>query len=461
MKNIKNITRRKNAFDFVSLDSKSDISEKIIESNDIDYRNIRNNAFEQLSLKHKTKNRSKRKLTMLLAASLSALVLIGTAVGASGQLNAAFGNYFTGESSGELYSGSNVSLKVQEGYSAALLGITGDETGAYIAVELSNADGSDIVSDINNSFVGSGCFDSITKDKTILNDYTDFNMNIDRAYEYIENNDELSTISLGYNADYSFSDTKTIKVIFRMNTDGINPIGKKCDIHLDPKLYVYHMESIVCDYDTDSYVHSGHILDDYPKFIAEQYASLLSDNQVLAVYHDKKADTYQWVIAERTVLNTGIDLSLTLDYEPSSNHLEPADDNIFEYDNVQLSVTDVSVGAFSLKIKGESYNRRSTYGDDCYELFKNFIHTDNVYLTLKDGTHIQCRRYGGTSPYHLDWDNNDWRFTGITNRNVINDPSKPVSISSIYTYSNNNAENLVINPEDVVSVTFGDRIITK
>lgn len=456
---MKNLTRRKNVFDFMQLDKKDDLSKKITESSEIDYRSVRSNAFEQLGLNPKTKKPFRKKIAVMLAASLSALAVIGTVVGASGQFHTAFGNYFTGESSGELYGGSNVSLKVKEGYRAALLGITGDETGAYIAVELSNADGSDIVSDVNNSFVGES-FPSITKDKTVQKDDFSFNMHLDREYEYIENNDEISNIGLGYGFDCSFSDTKTIKAIFRVNTDGIDPVGKDCKIVIDPKFYAYHIESVVCDYDVDSYVRDGYDLDSYPQSIADQYASLLNDDQILTVYHDKKADTFQWVIAERTVLNTGLDLSLTLDYEPSSNHLEPANNNLYEYNGAQLSVNDISVGAFSLKIKGESYNKDRTDGSDCNELFNRFMHTDNVYLTLKDGTNIQCRRYGGFSPYYFDW-GSDWHFTGLNNTDVINDPSKPICISSIYTYSNDNDENLVIDPNDVVSVTFGDRIITK
>lgn len=394
----------------------------------------------------KSRHRSKRKLAVLLAAAVLSSAVLGTAAGASGAFDSIFGDYFQSDTSQDIYISSNAQLHINEGYNGQFLGTSGDDTSAFAAVTISKSDGSNMVDDINNCFIEVDDGMDLSKNQKHLAHPPRSGFTIKTDLDDIVF-DELNIDWYSANFDCMMTSPDTMKVIFSLNTGETTILNRDVEFILGPYLHIYHIDEVVQNLNVDDNV--SDILEQ-----KKDLCSSLNDDQVLRTYYNRDTQEYKLVIATKTTIRPHIKLNVHFDYEPSSRSIDVTEEDIFEHNGNTAAFTDISIGKFTTKIKV-----KSEFQDT--ELFRAIINCQDVSLTMKDGTEIKCTSRGGGSPVYSNH-NYYYTFTGHSGGNLKSRIEENGYINGYahFTYTDESGNYVVINPDDVVLITFGKTYIT-
>lgn len=266
------------------------------------------------------KKRSSLRITALIAAVLAVSVITAAA---SGEFNEAFGEFFVGESSDGIYSGSHLTIE-SESTNVEFLGIAGDDHIASASMKLTRKDGKPFVDSIEDTWIWNSGYYTLWDGIDLWDDSTVVSYTMPKWFE-IEHCDEMVDYNNGiieyvYNDAYmSFDDCSTISAF--IYSLGDYPLKGETMTASLRSLSAYTVDEILYDYsehipeNTDEYGHRENA--DFRK----TFNSIIKDfgreakNGVRVTINPKTQDI---VLAKETPLDIDFTLSVKMDYKSST-----------------------------------------------------------------------------------------------------------------------------------------------
>ena len=295
----------------------------VCENTEISSDRIVKNAFSQSGLTKKKKSFGKAFKLTVIAAALTAVLVVGTTVFAQGQFQFLFHDYVNGDDSTPVYVGENQNISSDKVY-VKLLGVTGDNTKLYSVLEITAKDGSDFVDDYANTYI-----------QTYDEEFKDSMPNMDEMQIAGEQDRHILT------SQYQFQDAKTIKA--QIDIDG-NRNGSYLTIQ-NHGLYFYHVDEIVYRLTgKESAEESAQI----QQKIEQRYSPTLKENQFIRYDLDKNI----YCIVTKTKSDFDYRISFELNYESAFKEFH-AEQNIPDIGGLKLIVKSVHAEATGITIRGD------------------------------------------------------------------------------------------------------------
>lgn len=423
------------------------IPDDVVKPNDIDSREIRKMAFEKAGISQKPKKHRKKRVVFTLIAAVLAAAVLGTATaGASGSFDAVFGEYFAGESSEGLYPGGEVSIDVNSDFRAEFLGVSGDNANAVAAIAIKKADGSSFVSGEKKVFIRYFDDDDINKNGKISSVY-DYIDGYDGEGEMTEQqrmaservNVDLESPGLAglfgrhaatgsvfegsVSTDPVLDDNRTVKIMCGISSND-NPQGKKLDINIGPRLFVYEINETICEIPEN--------VDFTEEKEFRKYISKLKDGQVLTDYYDYITEKQYLVIADKTLYDFELNVHVRLNYKANYKTFDISGNNTITCQTEKCTITEITAGAFGIGIKAEGRREQIKDPGKLMEQIENLP----IYLTMKDGSKVKCYNHIGGGSGSDESCQFDWEL--------------------VYYSKDNDNKQLLIDTDDIVSVTIGE-----
>ncbi len=333
--------------------------QSVYEETGVDCSRIESGVFERLGLQKKKRHTGKRMIITLIAAVIGTALIGTTAFAALGGLAPAFGELFSGDlNSANLYSGSNISVNTSnENLNVNVLGVTGDENTAFVAVELTHKDGSAITEANSkvelyktyyiNQYDFDDCKDEYADYQSYLEEFQiDTEKNIFDWFPHSSDEYGGAFFSCvgGWEDILNTDVTQTSMVKFTVSDD-----GKK--IHM----YVKIKSNNTTPKGRKINISCRSLLESTPVRILETFDNYDNDIQTAAdlkylrqningrfIYNGKNYDYWQ---TENKKLDLQFDLSLRLNYKTNTKTVsvgkDIADDLFFmdEHDNAQITLS--------------------------------------------------------------------------------------------------------------------------
>lgn len=399
----------------------------------VDTENVRSMVFDEIhsSKGKKGKKAFRKRLTVILVAAAVGVAALGTVTaGAMGGFNNVIGEHFSGENLNGVYAGGDVNIQTADGIKAELAGVAGDDSSAMSIIQISKADGSELVSDYRNAYVRNHDVLDYT-----LNEKIDFaNINVEEYAKYLEKNDiiedEKYPLVLSSNAknnqeyeynqayikmpawvqvtnhdywtqnegkagmkdEYYLTDSSHISGYYMYNFGAagysydeenghtINPKGETAEIE-QKALYIYQPVKII---------HEGSIADwfDDKKIMVEtlkKYAPSITEDEVITY----DPETFRWMIAKKTVLNIDLNASYKLNYKNTDVEFAPTN-NTLAFDNISYTVNSIHSGPFVTALNITVNDDITSYDIPEYGNYFDFYGYHNGWLE-KFGFHSDIR----------------------------------------------------------------------
>ena len=417
-----------------------------------------------------TMKKSKRKAPIILAAALISVLAVGTlTVGALGGINSFIGEHSAGKMVNNLYPGSDVNVSTESSMKGEFLGITGDDTNMVSLVRLTNADGSDIIEAGKDSFIESSDYrnyydntckqfeeevadiDPDAESSELMNPKIKKTMiwhtvghDITDATEYDEDPTAKISHSIWFRdpfdtpypcfVSYEMADSKTINCYLSSYIDsGLFQSLKGETLRAEDKnLYIYQIDKVLYKSDTmDDFVRFELDHDRFNGVITDNIKSL-RDDQVITVHG------YSMVIATRKEINIDLDVSAKLNYKSNVKELPAADTTLRGENGTDFKVARINAGSLSTDVE---LDYTLPEGKDDYDTFAGLIpvYERSAKITLTNGKVLSAQ-------YSINHNYEEKHVVTLTYFD-----SEDENVSSW----------VIINPEEIKSITFMGTEITK
>ncbi len=491
--------KKRNIFDTIgTLPENIDISS---EDNSVNVENIRGKVFDKIhSTKKKTKKPMKKRFAITLIAAALTVAILGTVTaGAMGSFNTAIGEHFAGETLDGVYSGGDVNIQTAEGIDAELMGVAGDNNSAMGLIRLRKSDGSDFVSNYNESIVVNNdavdCVlnknldlenidvkelskkieeaDDTTSDiypLVFIGQFSRENDAEDEAYmevpyfKQLQNRDYWFKIKYPFNPgserlplydDYKITDNKSISCYYMFNFGyGINTGGIKFDpkgemAHIsNNKIYVYEIEKVL---------YNGYIVEvlNDPELMLNILKENASDINGMK---EDQVMTYdfvscRWMIATKKVINIDLNASFRMNYKDSVVDM-PATDSVLSYDNIKYTVESIHCGPFVTTFSIKLNNKIEKYDITEEQDF------DKVYYSNYQNEWLS--RFGIESDIKVNLKNGKTVKAAIDSVEHLSESEEnDGTINCMLGYFDNDGISwITINPQEISSIEIGGQKIT-
>lgn len=344
-------------------------------------------------------NIKKRKFIIAVIAACLAISFIGTGVFAvMGGLDKAFGEIITGSTDTEtLYPGDDVIINnSDENLDISVLGITGNDTTAYVSLELKNRDGSKIVSD-ENSRVGiysETVFGINTEEKHSDFGYEQIKDYFSISVEGKENNENKENLYYGLSGyggwesvKKDLSDTsdnlmenkfiksvvsdngKTIKLYIKYIRNNESPQGKVMNVQCRG-LSEYKDGSILRTYDSN--------------YIGEPYDDVKTnfyDKGIGGRWINNSDGSLSFIETFNQKLDINFDISLKLKYNSTGKRINiNGNEAINIMSDNQVKNVEIALSSFGINLTADHavFDGSSLTSSDLFEIDKNKV-------IMKDG----------------------------------------------------------------------------
>ncbi len=245
---------------------KINLSDEFGKTNAAQYINEETPAFDFEKIKADVRSRTteneiskiKPKRTKLFAAFAAAIAVCTvsiTALAATGTFGKIFGGYFQGDNSAlSVYDGGNVRFESDvAGLEGKLLGVTGDESSFFAAIELTKNDGGTFTDEGYTNIMSGYCANTELNDEKAnccINAVSKEGRRID-----------LSGMKDGYDLQYTLSDDrKTMTMIIGINADGTDTANGRLTLR-NNYFTAYRVVNKLTEFKTNDDTNSAEILD--------------------------------------------------------------------------------------------------------------------------------------------------------------------------------------------------------
>ena len=421
------MTKTKNIFNYMLTDPENIDEKTIYEETDVNTDNVKALVMDKIHENQTTssKKNHKKRWTISLIAAAAAVAVVGTTAAATGSFNSTFGQWFAGETEGGMYAGGNVQFE-SEKLNCNFKGIAGDKSEVYAVMSLTKKDGSKFVENTNEYF----------------------------AYSTIQNSNIDCTISLqdqiadkmwyfgqeirGGEIYYQLDDENTMDVIIHYGSQ-FNIIGQTLTVNSTNNLGIAHIDEIALTanevkaywnkweklYEETSEIHEVTPEEDIFYQTGSKYDGKLNENQMMSF--TPKGD---WAVVTIIPIEMEYDLSVKLNYKDTTKNLPVADGLTVNIGNKDIPVEKIEAQPFELNI----------------QLSKDISVETSSYGILNDVTVIM---------------NDGKTYTSqVTYYKPSEDSSLPLTLNTEFLeVSDKSVKKVVINPENIVKITFNDNVI--
>ena len=421
------MTKTKNIFNYMLTDPENIDEKTIYEETGVNTDNVKALVMKKIHENKTTssKKNHKKRWTISLIAAAAAVAVVGTTAAATGSFNSTFGQWFAGETEGGMYAGGNVQFE-SEKLNCNFKGIAGDKSEVYAVMSLTKKDGSKFVENTNEYF----------------------------AYSTIQNSNIDCTISLqdqiadkmwyfgqeirGGEIYYQLDDENTMDVIIHYGSQ-FNIIGQTLTVNSTNNLGIAHIDEIALTanevkaywnkweklYEETSEIHEVTPEEDIFYQTGSKYDGKLNENQMMSF--TPKGD---WAVVTIIPIEMEYDLSVKLNYKDTTKNLPVADGLTVNIGNKDIPVEKIEAQPFELNI----------------QLSKDISVETSSYGILNDVTVIM---------------NDGKTYTSqVTYYKPSEDSSLPLTLNTEFLeVSDKSVKKVVINPENIVKITFNDNVI--
>ena len=423
------MTKTRNIFDYMLTEPENIDEQTIYENTGVNKENVREILMQKINESKTTSTSSKKshkkRWTISLIAAAAAVAVVGTTAAATGSFNSTFGQWFAGDMEGGMYAGGQVQFE-SEKLNGDFKGIAGDKNDVYGLMTLTKKDGSKFVENTDEYFIVG----------------TDDNSNIDCT---ISLQDQIADKLWYFGQEmrggevyYQLRDENTIDVIVHYGSQ-FNIIGETLTVDKTGTVGLAHIDEIALTADeVDAYWDKWNKLYEETSEIHEiteeenifvqtgiKYDGKLSENQTLAW-----TPNGDWAVVTVTPIEMEYDLSVKLNYRDTTKNLPVADGLTVNIGNKDIPVEKIEAQPFELNIQlsKDIIVETSSYGI-----------LNDVTVTLNDG-----KTYTSQVTYHKPGENSSLPLT-------LNAEFLEVSDKSV--------KKVVINPENIVNITFNGNVI--
>ena len=421
------MTKTKNIFNYMLTDPENIDEKTIYEETGVNTDNVKALVMDKIHENKTTslKKNHKKRWTISLIAAAAAVAVVGTTAAATGSFNSTFGQWFAGDMEGGMYAGGNVQFE-SEKLNCNFKGIAGDKSEVYAVMSLTKKDGSKFVENTNEYF----------------------------AYSTIQNSNIDCTISLqdqiadkmwyfgqeirGGEIYYQLDDENTMDVIIHYGSQ-FNIIGQTLTVNSTNNLGIAHIDEIALTanevkaywnkweklYEETSEIHEVTPEEDIFYQTGSKYDGKLNENQMMSF--TPKGD---WAVVTIIPIEMEYDLSVKLNYKDTTKNLPVADGLTVNIGNKDIPVEKIEAQPFGLNI----------------QLSKDISVETSSYGILNDVTVIM---------------NDGKTYTSqVTYYKPSEDSSLPLTLNTEFLeVSDKSVKKVVINPENIVKITFNDNVI--
>ncbi|MBQ5562739.1 MAG: hypothetical protein IIT39_05085 [Clostridia bacterium] len=419
--------KTKNIFNYMLTDPENIDEKTIYEETGVNTDNVKALVMDKIHENKTTslKKNHKKRWTISLIAAAAAVAVVGTTAAATGSFNSTFGQWFAGDMEGGMYAGGNVQFE-SEKLNCNFKGIAGDKSEVYAVMSLTKKDGSKFVENTNEYF----------------------------AYSTIQNSNIDCTISLqdqiadkmwyfgqeirGGEIYYQLDDENTMDVIIHYGSQ-FNIIGQTLTVNSTNNLGIEHIDEIALTanevkaywnkweklYEETSEIHEVTPEEDIFYQTGSKYDGKLNENQMLTF-----TPNGDWAVVTVIPIEMKYDLSVKLNYRDTTKNLPVVDGLTVNIGNKDIPVEKIEAQPLELNIQlsKDVSVETSSYGI-----------LNDVKVTLNDG-----KTYTSQVTYHKPSENSSLPLT-------LNAEFLEVSDKSV--------KKVVINPENIVKITFNDNVI--
>lgn len=419
--------KTKNIFNYMLTDPENIDEKTIYEETGVNTDNVKALVMDKIHENKTTslKKNHKKRWTISLIAAAVAVAVVGTTAAATGSFNSTFGQWFAGDMEGGMYAGGNVQFE-SEKLNCNFKGIAGDKSEVYAVMSLTKKDGSKFVENTDEYFaLGSSYTENI--DCTIsLQDQI-----ADKMWYFGQ---EMR----GGSVYYQLADENTMDVIINYGSQ-FNIIGQTLTVNSTNDLGIAHIDEIALTadevkaywnkweklYEETSEIHETTPEEDIFYQTGIKYDGKLNENQILTW-----TPNGDWAVVTITPIEMEYDLSVKLNYRDTTKNLPVADGLTVNIGNKDIPVEKIEAQPLELNIQ---LSKDVSVATSSYGIL------NDVKVTLNDG-----KTYTSQVTYHKPSENSSLPLT-------LNAEFLEVSDKSV--------KKVVINPENIVKITFNDNVI--
>ena len=423
------MTKTKNIFDYLLTDPENIDEKTIYEETGVNKDNVKAILMDKIHNNKTTstssKKNHKKRWTISLIAAAAAVAVVGTTAAATGSFNSVFGQWFAGDMEGGMYAGGNVQFE-SEKFNCDFKGIAGDKSEIYAVMSLTKKDGSKFVENTDEYFAF-GSNNTASIDCTIsLQDQI-----ADKMWYFGQ---EIR----GGEIYYQLDDENTMDVIIHYGSQ-FNIIGQTLTVNSTNNLGIAHIDEIALTanevkaywnkweklYEETSEIHEVTPEEDIFYQTGSKYDGKLNENQMMSF--TPKGD---WAVVTIIPIEMEYDLSVKLNYKDTTKNLPVADGLTVNIGNKDIPVEKIEAQPFELNI----------------QLSKDISVETSSYGILNDVTVIM---------------NDGKTYTSqVTYYKPSEDSSLPLTLNTEFLeVSDKSVKKVVINPENIVKITFNDNVI--
>lgn len=388
--------------------------------------NVRSIVMKEIQNKNqktkKTRNFKKHTGIILIAAALGVAALGTIGAGAMGSFNSDFAEHFAGQKINGVYPGGNIQISTDKNYHAELVGVAGDKENAMAAVSFTKADGTPfadptqaeniyITNYSNDPAIDLGTVDGVLyefnsdnylqTEETIsisTSEWAKMKMNL-----YHDSAADTPYSSFYLAPDGSIKATYLCNRTYMMNNGGFGNehnyslSGETMTIN-NQDLYIYHDEKMIFEKDLNLLFTNPEAVEEFNQANEEAKEAVLAvkdqltDGKIIRRHitrnysHEADAEhgyvTVKFYISTYEKINLDFNGSWKLNYKTNDSvSLQPTDQTL-NFDNVEFTVNSIDSQAFEASIQ-LSFSETPSQ-----EWLEKFEKTNNIIITLKDGTKL-------------------------------------------------------------------------
>lgn len=330
-----------------------------------DIERIKNGVREELGIGRQTNKKTdiRKKFAVSIAAAVLAVCIGTTVIAANGGLHFVFGDFFGGNgSAGELYQGSDVQLlEKDDNINVKVLGIAGDESRTYIALEISRNDGQPFT---GNEYTEYHSGSLVNSNAPNIEDKFDCGI----FYDYAEGDIRFPSFSIYHIPN---EDKTKIKIIFStdcLKDKTVTIISKSFQALKPVRVLASGFET----HDSDAYERAEKI----------RKENHIEDGKAGFV---KNGETYNYCEIAEDTFNLNFKLSMKLDYQINEKQIIVNKDDLPDLIHSDQDGT-MKISPFGITLQYESK----------YDLLEQEVFDEKSKIILKDGSFYYLHMSGGS-----------------------------------------------------------------